>query len=64
LFIPVPFLKCELHGRDICLIHGISLPFPHASFAQYIGGQLAILCMLFLGFADDVLDIKWRFKIW
>jgi UDP-N-acetylglucosamine--dolichyl-phosphate N-acetylglucosaminephosphotransferase len=48
----------------MCFIDGISSSFSHASFAQYIGGQLAVISMLFLGFADDVLDIKWRFKIW
>ena len=33
-------------------------------FAQVLGGIAALLAMLFLGFADDVLDIRWRVKIW
>ncbi|KAL2913547.1 tunicamycin resistance protein [Polyrhizophydium stewartii] len=32
--------------------------------AQFLGGLLALFAMLFLGFADDVFDIRWRVKIW
>jgi len=29
---------------------------------EFICGLLAICCMVFLGFADDVLNLKWRHK--
>ncbi|XP_066945229.1 LOW QUALITY PROTEIN: UDP-N-acetylglucosamine--dolichyl-phosphate N-acetylglucosaminephosphotransferase [Macrobrachium rosenbergii] len=40
-----------------------SSPFPHAVFAEYLTSLLSICCMLFLGFADDVLNLKWRYKL-
>lgn len=30
---------------------------------QLIGALLAICCMIFLGFADDVLNLRWRHKL-
>ncbi|KAI8905180.1 UDP-N-acetylglucosamine--dolichyl-phosphate N-acetylglucosaminephosphotransferase [Gorgonomyces haynaldii] len=51
LFIPVPFMD---HPDQ----------FPHDKFAQLLGGMLALFSMLFLGFADDILDIRWRIKLW
>lgn len=30
---------------------------------MFIAGLLSICCMIFLGFADDVLDLKWRDKL-
>ena len=54
IFIPIPFVDYYDIHRD----------FPFDKFAQFLGGLLAILSMVFLGFADDVLDIKWRIKIW
>merc|ERR1719204_2425402 len=37
--------------------------FPHEEFAQLISALLSISCMLMLGFADDVLDLRWRHKL-
>ncbi|KAF6728885.1 UDP-N-acetylglucosamine--dolichyl-phosphate N-acetylglucosaminephosphotransferase [Oryzias melastigma] len=54
-FIPVPFLSCFV--GDQCL------GFPHDEFVQLIGALLAICCMIFLGFADDVLNLRWRHKL-
>ncbi|KAG7266911.1 hypothetical protein CRUP_005516 [Coryphaenoides rupestris] len=54
-FIPVPFLGCLL--GDQCTA------FPHDKFVQLIGALLAICCMIFLGFADDVLNLRWRHKL-
>lgn len=53
-FIPVPFLGCFV--GDQCV-------FPHDEFVQLIGALLAICCMIFLGFADDVLNLRWRHKL-
>ncbi|KAI8900773.1 glycosyl transferase family 4-domain-containing protein [Globomyces pollinis-pini] len=61
LFIPVPFLEWVRYGK---YIHGEHPEFPHDKFSQYLGGLLSLFSMLFLGFADDVLDIRWRIKIW
>lgn len=30
---------------------------------MFIAGLLSVCCMIFLGFADDVLDLKWRDKL-
>ncbi|GAA5894763.1 hypothetical protein JCM8208_006064 [Rhodotorula glutinis] len=40
-----------------------SLAFPHHSFATYLASLLSLLIATFLGFCDDVFDIRWRFKL-
>lgn len=55
LFIPIPFMKYWTTKAD--------LPFPHHQFVELVAALLSICCMLFLGFADDVLDLKWRHKL-
>ncbi|KNC74115.1 hypothetical protein SARC_13327, partial [Sphaeroforma arctica JP610] len=37
--------------------------FPHDKFSEFIAGLLSICCMILLGFADDVFDLKWRYKL-
>merc|ERR1711990_696548 len=37
--------------------------FPHHKFSEFLAGLLSICCMIFLGFADDVLDLRWRHKM-
>ena len=37
--------------------------FPHSEFAQLLAALLSISCTLLLGFADDVLDLRWRDKL-
>ncbi len=37
--------------------------FPYAQFVQLVAALLSITCMLLLGFADDVLDLRWRHKL-
>uniref|UniRef100_A0A674N3B3 UDP-N-acetylglucosamine--dolichyl-phosphate N-acetylglucosaminephosphotransferase n=1 Tax=Takifugu rubripes TaxID=31033 RepID=A0A674N3B3_TAKRU len=54
-FIPVPFLSCFVGNQ--------CKGFPHDEFVQLIGALLAICCMIFLGFADDVLNLRWRHKL-
>ncbi|KAG8225971.1 hypothetical protein J437_LFUL006200 [Ladona fulva] len=53
LFIPVPF------GRYIVETSN----FPHDEFVEMVAALLSICCMLLLGFADDVLDLRWRHKL-
>ncbi|XP_041373345.1 UDP-N-acetylglucosamine--dolichyl-phosphate N-acetylglucosaminephosphotransferase-like [Gigantopelta aegis] len=55
LFIPVPFYK---HLAD-----NEKGKFPHQEYIEFLAAVLSICCMIFLGFADDVLDLKWRHKL-
>merc|ERR1719495_2654312 len=45
------------------LLKTVTSTFPHSEFVQLIAALLSITCMLLLGFADDVLDLKWRHKL-
>ncbi|KAM3921143.1 UDP-N-acetylglucosamine--dolichyl-phosphate N-acetylglucosaminephosphotransferase [Leptodactylus fuscus] len=54
-FIPIPFVSCFI--EENCK------EFPHHEFVALIGSLLAICCMIFLGFADDVLSLRWRHKL-
>ena len=38
--------------------------FLQIQFVEYLAALLSMCCMLFLGFADDVLNLKWRHKLW
>lgn len=38
--------------------------FPHAHLSKFLCALLAICCMCFLGMADDVLDLRWRDRLW
>ncbi|XP_013178577.1 PREDICTED: UDP-N-acetylglucosamine--dolichyl-phosphate N-acetylglucosaminephosphotransferase [Papilio xuthus] len=53
LFIPIVFGH-SLMDRE---------HFPHNEFAEMLAALLSICCMLLLGFADDVLDLRWRYKL-
>lgn len=53
LFIPFPFGAHILKKSD----------FPHDELVELIAALLSICCMLLLGFADDVLDLRWRHKL-
>ncbi|XP_072166524.1 UDP-N-acetylglucosamine--dolichyl-phosphate N-acetylglucosaminephosphotransferase-like [Diadema setosum] len=55
LFIPVPFWRMwKPDSRE---------DFPHDRFVEFIAALLSICCMIFLGFADDVLNLRWRHKL-
>ncbi|VDP39789.1 unnamed protein product [Soboliphyme baturini] len=54
LFIPVPF-----YGW----INDEKPSFPYQNFVEFLSALLSICCMIFLGFADDVLDLRWRHKL-
>lgn len=56
LFIPVPFY------RHLYYIENYK-SFPHHEYIEYIAALLSICCMIFFGFTDDVLDLKWRHKL-
>jgi len=37
--------------------------FPHSEFIEMLAALLSVCCMLLLGFADDVLNLRWRHKL-
>ncbi|KAG7203798.1 hypothetical protein KM043_013815 [Ampulex compressa] len=53
LFIPIPFTDYIFNNAN----------FPHNEFVEFLAALLSICCMLLLGFADDVLDLRWRHKL-
>ncbi|KAE8752544.1 hypothetical protein FOCC_FOCC000666 [Frankliniella occidentalis] len=53
LFIPLPFSHSLFTNND----------FPHDELVKLMAALLSICCMLLLGFADDVLDLRWRHKL-
>ena len=42
---------------------GSGAPFPHERLSEFLAALLSIMLAAFLGFADDVLDLRWRHKI-
>lgn len=54
LFIPVPFSRYLIDDAK---------EFPHHECIEYVSALLSICCMILLGFADDVLNLKWRHKL-
>ncbi|XP_065358114.1 UDP-N-acetylglucosamine--dolichyl-phosphate N-acetylglucosaminephosphotransferase [Calliphora vicina] len=62
LFIPVPFTLEDTAAMDVNT-GGKPSTFPHEEFVELIVALLSICCMILLGFADDVLDLRWRHKL-
>jgi UDP-N-acetylglucosamine--dolichyl-phosphate N-acetylglucosaminephosphotransferase len=58
LFIPVPFV---LSKWDRMAEVWQELPLERLS--TYLSALLSLTCMILLGFADDVLDLRWRVKL-
>ncbi|KAF8929401.1 UDP-N-acetylglucosamine--dolichyl-phosphate N-acetylglucosaminephosphotransferase [Dissophora ornata] len=63
VFIPFPFMKWFTASRDGSPQELTQLTFPNLKLAEILSALLSIQSMVFLGFADDVLDIRWRFKM-
>ncbi|KAF9082641.1 UDP-N-acetylglucosamine--dolichyl-phosphate N-acetylglucosaminephosphotransferase [Mortierella sp. GBA35] len=63
VFIPFPFMKWFTASNDGNLQELKLLTFPNLKLAELLSALLSIQSMVFLGFADDVLDIRWRFKM-
>ncbi|RCH81283.1 UDP-N-acetylglucosamine--dolichyl-phosphate N-acetylglucosaminephosphotransferase [Rhizopus stolonifer] len=64
LFIPFPFIDWF---EDAQLVHQDQPhldTFPYSKLGEILAAILAIQSMILLGFADDVLDVRWRYKIW
>jgi UDP-N-acetylglucosamine--dolichyl-phosphate N-acetylglucosaminephosphotransferase len=59
MFIPfsfIPWNNSATTGGDLT-------KFPYEKLATFLSGILSLTCMLFLGFADDVLELRWKFKL-
>ena len=66
LFIPVPFISQYLSNSTQTDSNATNLNLNSAisqELVTYLAAMLSICCMIFLGFADDVLDLRWRHKL-
>ncbi|EDQ90950.1 uncharacterized protein MONBRDRAFT_18170 [Monosiga brevicollis MX1] len=64
IYLIVIFLYIPFHFRAYLLVEQQGTDgFPHDKFVAFICGLLSICCMIFLGFADDVLNLAWRHKL-
>lgn len=72
LFIPIPFyqnLKAGIfHSKNDSAPAALStpqddLPALYSRLVEFLAALTSICCMIFLGFADDVLDLRWRHKL-
>ena len=41
----------------------VGVAFPHHSLSTYLASLLSLLIATFLGFLDDLFDIRWRYKL-
>ncbi|CAO3641297.1 unnamed protein product [Cunninghamella echinulata] len=65
LLIPIPFIDW-FHDK-ISVVHEEAPTigtFPYHKLGEILSAILAIQSMVLLGFADDVLDVRWRYKVW
>jgi len=65
----VRFYLISIHVFLCCSTSSTSRPCSPScisilQYIEYIAALLSICCMIFLGFADDVLALKWRHKLW
>lgn len=64
LFIPFPFINW-FEGAHLVHEDDPTLgTFPYNKLGEILAAILAIQSMILLGFADDVLDVRWRYKVW
>ncbi|TFK28036.1 UDP-N-acetylglucosamine-dolichyl [Coprinopsis marcescibilis] len=64
LFIPFAFTTLSPPPNGKPSPEGISvLEFPHKQLSVYLSSIISLLIATFLGFLDDVFDIRWRHKL-
>ncbi|KAG0146797.1 hypothetical protein CROQUDRAFT_43927 [Cronartium quercuum f. sp. fusiforme G11] len=78
VFVPLPYYTHFLYGPEAPGSTAFSsvaeqhpgqlprisnVPFPHSSLSASLASILSLLTAVFLGFLDDVFDIRWRFKL-
>ena len=66
--VPVPEPVGVITAMAFLVMLTVNIPFEYTVLSQnlisYLGGLLAICWMILLGFVDDVLELKWRHKLW
>ncbi|VDN54130.1 unnamed protein product [Dracunculus medinensis] len=55
MFLFIPFLFYEWASNES--------PFPHEKLLIFMSAIVGICCAILLGFADDMLDLRWRHKL-
>ncbi|KAL7270564.1 tunicamycin resistance protein [Rhizina undulata] len=73
IFIPIPFYEYFVAAtsgganRDVTLEEvetgRLLHRFPHNKLGEYLSAILSLQCMVLLGIADDLFDIRWRHKL-
>ncbi|KAI9262710.1 UDP-N-acetylglucosamine--dolichyl-phosphate N-acetylglucosaminephosphotransferase [Sporodiniella umbellata] len=61
LFMPFPFIDWF---QDSSATERALDTFPYNKLGEVLSAILAIQSMVLLGFCDDVLDVRWRYKVW
>ncbi|KAI8647545.1 glycosyl transferase family 4-domain-containing protein [Parasitella parasitica] len=64
LFIPFPFIDWFEGAHLVHKVDPSIGTFPYNKLGEILSAILAIQSMILLGFADDVLDVRWRYKVW
>ncbi|KAI9282871.1 glycosyl transferase family 4-domain-containing protein [Umbelopsis sp. AD052] len=65
LFVPFPFMS--FFNGTATLVYDeqpVAGVFPYHKLSEILSALLAIQSMALLGFADDVFDVRWRYKVW
>eukprot|EP00053_Salpingoeca_punica_P012362 m.110802 g.110802 ORF g.110802 m.110802 type:complete len:484 (+) comp15927_c0_seq1:248-1699(+) len=61
VYLVIMFMYIPLHLES--WLAGEEKARSYEKLLEFVSALLAICCMVFLGFADDVLDLKWRHKL-
>ena len=62
-FLP-PTSSIAASSKDsIVTAQDAGVAFPHHSLSTYVASLLSLLIATFLGFLDDLFDIRWRYKL-
>ncbi|KAJ1674910.1 tunicamycin resistance protein [Spiromyces aspiralis] len=61
IFLPIQFYQSIVKEPTTSISE--THTFPYDKLGQYLSALLSLQSMVFLGFADDVLNLKWRFKL-
>ncbi|KAI7890634.1 glycosyl transferase family 4-domain-containing protein [Mucor mucedo] len=64
LFMPFPFINWFEGAHVVHEDDPHFGTFPYNKLGEILSAMLAIQSMILLGFADDVLDVRWRYKVW
>ncbi|KAI1723339.1 glycosyl transferase family 4 domain-containing protein [Ditylenchus destructor] len=62
-FIPVPFYEWIGEELKFSETSGTGNPFPYIRLLSLLAGLISICTAILLGFADDMLDLRWRHKL-